>query len=1468
MKKLAVILALLTWTYTTTAQRLSKFSSEPEEYLNDLESYLGDIDKNRAKEDVAFFAEYWLNTDYTGDQKTKIVELSNVMLKNRIRPYPGFGNLIYTLAFFAENSSSDQIDIWLNGMLEYADKSRGREIESVIEVSRTIAEDQSLYKSNALRWAFDLGSYRFDFTDGPALELVEVDIMCYSKGDSSRVYETSGRVDLENGVFKANGGTLFWDRAGFDRDSLYAELSSFEIVLKESGFIADTTVLHSLYYIAEPITGQLEEKIMAAANADNARYPQFRSYIGSFAIQDLVPDVNYQGGFSVEGSRFIGSGIEGKPAVMEFLYEGNRQLSLEANRFALDREGFKAGDVHAVIFLEEDSLSHPQLIAKFQNEERILTLLRDDEGLSQRPFVNSYHNVEMYFEQLTWDMDEAKMSMGNLLAKDIAPVYLESRKYFRDSRFEKLQGMDDVNPLFLIKKLDDSWENRNTYPVEEIAQYLQMSPHQCRVLMMNMTILGYVDYNIEKGIVKIERKLHDHVNARGGFIDYDVILFRSVVDKGDNAVLSLLNYDLKVNGVERVAVSDSQQVFMWPSDGVINMKQGLDFEYSGILQAGRFDFYGRLFYFDYEDFRVNMPTVDSMKFLVPSFETDDLGRRRLVLVKNFLSDMRGELFIDKPNNKSSRSRYPEYPIFKSATDSYVYWSDEKIHKGAYLEDRVYYHVRPFEIDSLDNFKTESLSFDGEFTSGNIFPEFEVKLKVQKDYSLGFKTTTPPGGFPLYGGKARYTNEIEMSNQGLRGDGIIEYITSTAVTHDVIFFLDSADAIAETWHVDEQRSGVEYPLVDVSNAKIHWLTVTDEMYVYNDKENPFTVFDFNASHRGEMKLTPSGLYGGGRTDFMNARTRSDYLTFESNRFYGDTMSFQLRLTEESEWAFELDSAYGDLDFDMRKGQFDLYNVKNPLDLALNRYQVFMDHVDWNMDEKNLDLYRNDSSQPADLLSVRPDQDSLQFQAFKAKYHLVDTLLEAFQAEKIEVADARILPDSQYVAIGPNANMYKLKNAQVVASRENEYHLFYESEIKVRSRNEYDGNGKIDYLDLDETAFPIVLDRIYVDDSLRTRAEGKVDPETEFFLSPFFSFSGKVFVRADSIHLNFDGKTEIQHSCETILTDAIPFSSYIDPNNIMIDLSRFEEMRRTKSLYSGLYFNESTGKLQSAFLSMLGANEDNAIFVGGGFLMYDMAETAYKIGNRERLTDPGADGNLLIFDNKDCAVYGDGKMMLSSEKSGFTMEFYGRYKHELYADTVTMEGTLVLDYPFATELTDIMTTYLNSETGISGADASSYYYQQALFSMVDKKEREKMEDDLANYGYLTTLPKSVNKTMVFSDVNMHWDTYASAFTSDGNLGLSLLHNSQVNKSLPGKFQLVKRRSGEEAFLYLEVDRKNWYYYHHRRNVLQTIAADEDYNNFIKELDIKKRQTELENGQYFQYTISTPRRMQQFVSQFENL
>ena len=221
----------------------------------------------------------------------------------------------------------------------------------------------------------------------------------------------------------------------------------------------------------------------------------------------------------------------------------------------------------------------------------------------------------------------------------------------------------------------------------------------------------------------------------------------------------------------------------------------------------------------------------------------------MIMVQSVIEDVSGRLEIDRPSNKSGTlsDSFPQYPLFHSDKKSFVRYNKRNLRGNAYDPNKFYFQLDTFTVDSMGTFSNEGLEFSGKFNSGGIFPEFTEKLKLMPDdHSFGFKRKTPPEGYPIYGGKANYKNNIVLSNQGLMGDGDFEYITSISKSKGFIFFPDSMNALAESSNISPQSSGVQYPRVEGENVKIAYYT--DEDYLNIEKRKiPLNMF------KGEVKM---------------------------------------------------------------------------------------------------------------------------------------------------------------------------------------------------------------------------------------------------------------------------------------------------------------------------------------------------------------------------------------------------------------------------------------------------------------------------------------------------------------------------------------------------------------------------------------------------------------------------------------
>ena len=333
-----------------------------------------------------------------------------------------------------------------------------------------------------------------------------------------------------------------------------------------------------------------------------------------------------------------------------------------------------------------------------------------------------------------------------------------------------------------------------------------------------------------------------------------------------------------------------------------------------------FDYIGKEFTFNYSDFKIHLKTIDSLMMRIPGPEPLPDGRIPLVAVKSVIQNMTGYLEIDRPDNKSSVKKSPEFPRFKSDQPSYVYYDYPEIYGGVYKRDRFYFKLDPFEIDSLDNFDPSGLNFDGTFVSAGIFPDMRERLVLQQDNSLGFKKELDDAGSTVYAGKGRYYEKIKLDNSGLTGGGKLDYLASTSLSKSFVFFPDSTNATAVTFdQVRKDIEGVQYPQANGSDITMNWRPGEDKMMLYKNSVD-FTMYGGQVDHNGDLTIAKTGTTGRGALAFDKAGLTSSLYKFKGMTFSADTSDFSLKSKEEGRPALSTTNMKSFVDLDKRFGEF--------------------------------------------------------------------------------------------------------------------------------------------------------------------------------------------------------------------------------------------------------------------------------------------------------------------------------------------------------------------------------------------------------------------------------------------------------------------------------------------------------------------------------------------------------------------
>ena len=78
---------------------------------------------------------------------------------------------------------------------------------------------------------------------------------------------------------------------------------------------------------------------------------------------------------------------------------------------------------------------------------------------------------------------------------------------------------------------------------------------------------------------------------------------------------------------------------------------------------------------------------------------------------------------------------------------------------------------------------------------------------------------------------------------------------------------------------------------------------------------------------------------------------------------------------------------------------------------------------------------------------------------------------------------------------------------------------------------------------------------------------------------------------------------------------------------------------------------------------------------------------------------------------------------------------------------------------------------------------------------------------------------------------------------------------------------RRSGDISDIYLEIDRRTWYYFGYTRGVMQVHSSNTRFLDRIKELKNRQRRTKISTGTSYIYMVSTDEKKNAFYRKYQD-
>ncbi|MEZ4825316.1 MAG: hypothetical protein R3C61_03335 [Bacteroidia bacterium] len=321
ISRIALFLCLLLPGASAIAQGVSFFSTEPDAFLQEFTTNLNQSKDELGTRAATALAGVWNGGLVAPEEKEMFITQVNLMVSKRYKSTPGLAN--YALIFSSLKQGDSFVKIRPSEFLEVTmlvitdlDASRG---QKYLKVLSEYIPDGYLIKRKRFSWyasqntptllMVQLGSGENAY-EAPVVRFDQTDIVYGSDADSTHIQGTIGDFNPLTMTFIGTSGRVDWSKMGLDQTDVFCDFRDYKLNLNYGLIQVDTVDFHYKSLIGESLVGRFEDRNTGFSDANKANYPYFKSYQGGVVIQNFIPNVRYEGGFSLQGIRKIGTAYD------------------------------------------------------------------------------------------------------------------------------------------------------------------------------------------------------------------------------------------------------------------------------------------------------------------------------------------------------------------------------------------------------------------------------------------------------------------------------------------------------------------------------------------------------------------------------------------------------------------------------------------------------------------------------------------------------------------------------------------------------------------------------------------------------------------------------------------------------------------------------------------------------------------------------------------------------------------------------------------------------------------------------------------------------------------------------------------------------------------------------------------------------------------------------------------------------
>lgn len=1375
---------------------------------------------------------------FTQKEEKNILRLFKLIRQKKFNTKTVYLNLFRILnAYQDERLNENDFNLVLDYFgINIHDNLLDQSLITLSNLGEFISEEQ-LFSSPEFSWQCNNSNWYIEDEVYLSVRFEQVDITLITGAKNLQIKNTSGDYRLDNGTFYGNNGTIDWESYGISSNRRDCELDRYEFNSHSPYFRAENVRLNDSQFSQNEIMGILRFQ------KDKNSLPESPSYTMRFESYEIFPVANFHPNIEAKaGIRLINEKSEIYPPMFhkmefDFYLEGKKFLKIETTKYRLTDNQFTAKDARFYFDIKGDSITHPMVNFEYFMDQDLFHASVSENPIGVRtPFENNYHELQILADHCYWDLAVNQLIFENKSMSSLDPVKYQSLRYFHPNWFINMFGMEAKHPTSPLRRLskENKWQRK--FHIQEVLDIYDTDEETLHLLMTEFTNHGFIEYDPIQQFIVIKDRFFRFYDGLKKKKDYDQLRIVSNINNRPSGIIDLETGVLDIHKVHEVNVNAKQITSFYPEDEIVHVYPDLDMSFDGTTICSKFAFFGENQQFNYKDYTFRFDRIDSLRYLLEVPIKDSIF---IQPCRTVLQEISGVLEIDKPNNKSSKKKYSQYPKLTVDESSYVYYNEIK--DGIYPKSDFYFEAEKFELTSLKKIKTDKLVFPGKLISGGIFPDIEETLVLNKQKELGFQHKTK-GSYTLFD-RGSFKDNLILDNDGLHGTGMLNYNGLTMSCDSTDFYPIYLFAHAEQLESYPFKAPYSIPKIQGADMRLDWF-IQDGILEIKNLENPFDLYA-NHSLNGGLEATDTALLAYGTLITENIVCHSGDIHLKNKAW--KAIKSKLRLYQSPQYP----DFYTDEEI-IRQEEANLVYLteerklisgekgkSKSFELPHNHYRLNMERMEYALNNDQILFETRDSLLIGSFISTHPFQDSLEIWGNKASLDLLDLSLEFEDIKGVKVADALIKPKNDFLKLDEIAFLDTLQeaNLQLIDEENRVKYQFQNAEVSIKSKSNYQASADFVYTNRIGEQQAVRFEDIHVTEKGKSYGEAEINEEDNFYLDPQISFLGSLVINDEKGAIMAEGSTRFHDPCAYLDGPNFHYSDSLDKFNVYLD----KVSKKEASPFASLMFNPETYEVYPAFCIDPKGASDISLMKVEGRLKYNLEENQYEV--RTKNTEEHASLNM------ECAYWMEGFFQLSH--SPFIQDLaYGTVQWiENQPENTEIELHFGLDLPLPEKAMkwmrkDVIRKLKQEER--SDEDQSSF--NNFLQNVIGAEQTSRYFKAKRKGRYF--VHPSMRKSIFFTGLQMLWNPDEEQFESTNEyISLNHIEGNKVDRLVKGKVHYRPSNEGDYWYILLEFEEEGYYSIEIDGDILYTASSEQKYNRLIQ----KKAKDKKKKGTLFQVSLS---------------